>query len=416
MNRFADTIRNLPDAPGVYLFYNFQNEVIYVGKATSLRDRVRSYFPSSLRCAEQVPISRPIEGMIHEVKKISHAEIGSVLEAVILEARYIKKYLPKYNVLGRDDKSWNYLCVTNDEFPKLVPVREHELKLIEKKYAKIFGPYPGLNTKEAIRILRRLFSISICEPNQKRPCLYYQMGQCLGVCARQITSKDYKKKVIAPLTAFLGGSKKRLIKQLEKQMKKASNERNFEEAARLRNQLGALQRIRDIALLNKSFIEIPQMRRPSKEEYRIEGYDISNLGESGKVGSMVVFDANGPVKSQYRKFTIRTVVGQSDVDCMAEIIERRLKHSEWPMPDIFLIDGGKPQVNRVVKILREKQILTPVVGIAKGPKRMKNEFFVSAPQKDTILDWVENNKNILIQTRDEAHRFAIKFQREKKKI
>ena len=197
-----EDIKKLPDTPGIYLFYNSLNEIIYVGKATSLRDRVGSYF--ALRGTKE--ISRPIEEMIHEVKDIKHISTDSVLEAVILEAIYIKKYQPKYNVLGKDDKSWNYIVITKEEYPKVETLRERELKMSSRRkpgsclgkqtkdpcfrrddrYKYIFGPYPGLKTKEALKILRRLFYISTCKPKQKRPCLYYEMGQCLGVCTGEI--------------------------------------------------------------------------------------------------------------------------------------------------------------------------------------------------------------------------------------
>lgn len=431
MELHENTIKKLPDAPGVYQFYNSENELIYVGKATSLRNRVRSYFAG-------LKSPRPIELMIHEVAKICHEETGSVIEAIILEGKYIKEHRPKYNVMWRDDKSWNYLCITKDEFPRVVAVREHDLNVVNEakqsdgqidchvgfrpprndKYAKIFGPYPGLKTREVMRILRKLFYISTCEPNSGRSCFYRQIGLCLGVCSGEISAKEYKHKVIRPLVAFLNGRKKQMIKDLELDMRLAAKEEKFEEAGRLRNQLSALETIQDIALLNSSFVEHPIVfgENGFRKSLRVEGYDISNLGTSGKVGSMVVFDYAGPVKSQYRKFIIRTVEGQSDVDCLAEVIERRLKHPEWSMPDVFLVDGGLPQVNRTVKILRERGVTTPVIGIAKGPERRKNEFFVVADDKEAILKWVKSQKKLLICVRDEAHRFAIKFQREKRKL
>ena len=147
---------------------------------------------------------------------------------------------------------------------------------------------------------------------------------------------------------------------------------------------------------------------------RIEGYDISNLGSTGMVGSMVVFDAQGPVKSEYRKFKIKTVKGQSDVDCLAEVLERRLKHSEWSLPKVILVDGGVHQVHKVCKVIREHKLNIPVVGIAKGPERKKNEF-IYARNKE-IVDWIGDNKNLLIQVRDEAHRFAINYQRSLRKL
>ncbi|MBT5338673.1 GIY-YIG nuclease family protein, partial [Candidatus Falkowbacteria bacterium] len=347
-------IKTFPSESGIYLFFNKKKELVYVGKATNLRARVRSYFAGA-------KTSRPIEQMIHQVTNIKIKQTDSVLEAIILEANYIKKFRPKYNVDLKDDKSWNYIVITKDIFPKVKTVRAHELGSQKSKVESLkytFGPYPGLNTKATMRLLQRLFYISTCKPKKQgdpstslrsaqdgRPCLYHQMGQCLGVCTGEITPADYKKKVINPLVKFLRGNKKGLIRDLIKKMKVESKEQNFEEAGRLRNQIKALERIHDIALLNRSFTENQESNKSRKQFFRIEGYDISNLGDTGKVGSMVVFENNYPNKSQYRKFKIKNVVGQSDVDCLAEMLERRLKRNEWKMPDVFLIDGGKPQVN-----------------------------------------------------------------------
>jgi len=401
-------LSQLPDAPGIYIFYNLKKEIIYVGKATSLKSRVRSYF-----AGKKSP--RPIEEMIHEVVDLRTENTDSALEAAILEGIYIKKYHPKYNIQWRDDKSWNYIGISKDRFPKILTIRQHESTADKKKEFKyLFGPYPGLNTKEALRLLRKIFIFSTCEPQAKRPCFYYQLGQCLGVCAGDISARDYISKVILPLRLFLGGKKKLLIKKIEKEMKVVAKAENFEEAARLRNQLYHLQKIQDIALLNESFMKDKIIGGDNLVK-RIEGYDISNLGASGKVGSMVVFDEVGPVKSQYRKFKIKTVVGQSDVDCLAEVLMRRLKHGEWPMPNIFLIDGGLPQVNKVKMVLRSAQIYIPIVGIAKGAKRKRNDFFV-VTDSDEIKQWVKDNKILLIKVRDEAHRFAIAFNRAQRKL
>jgi len=451
MKNLKDKIKKLPNTPGIYLFYNTKKELVYVGKATSLRNRVRSYFVG-------VKTSRPIEQMIHEVTNIKVIETDSVLEAIILEGKYIKKFRPKYNVDWKDDKSWNYIVITKDLYPRVETIREHELKKVDIGKNDIFGPYPNLKVKEMMRLLQKLFYISTCFPPLSKgrlggvakklkknfhptsilpsgrgggkPCFYHQLGQCLGVCTGEISSTDYKKKVINPLKQFLKGNKRRLVINLERKMKLESKNKNFEEAGRLRDQIKNLKKIQDIALLNKSFIEsLPSTRLGDEilkqvqddsgvlgvRNLRIEGYDISNLGISDKVGSMVVFKDSEPSKKDYRKFNIKTVSGQSDVDCLAEVLERRLKHLEWDYPDIFLIDGGLPQVNRVKKILKTGLITIPVVGIAKGPKRQKNEFIFD--QKDgNMVKFVRENQNLLINVRDEAHRFAIKFNREKRKI
>jgi len=394
MAKLEDKIKKMPDNPGVYLFYNKSGEILYIGKATSLRNRVRSYLKPKT--------TRPIEMMMNQVENIKWGETDSVLEAVILEANYIKKFKPKYNVKEKDDKSWNYLVITKEEFPKLFAVRERNLE--EKKYAYVFGPYAQLRTTELLKILHSLFHISKCNPNAKKPCFDYQLGHCLGVCTNEINSKDYKDKAIKPLIMFLRGKKKRLLSSLEKTMKEVSKKESYEEAKRLRDQIFSLKKIRDFSLLDKSFVN---KSFDTKKDVRIEGYDISNLGTEAKVGSMVVFDSKGPIKSEYKKFKIKEVLGQSDVDCLREVLERRIKHNEWKWPDIILVDGGKPQFNLIKKVLKENNLEAIVVGIAKGKERKKNEFFFD---KGKDID-----ENLLIRVRDEAHRFAIEYQRQIKR-
>lgn len=408
MHDLKEKFKKLPDNPGIYLFYDSSGELIYVGKASSLKRRVRSYFSSK-------PAIRPIEQMIHQVKKIDYSETDSVLEAIILEGQYIKKFRPKYNILWRDDKSWNYIVITKDKFPKVRTIREWELKQLgdsraKKEYYKIFGPFPGLNAKAAMKIFRKIFKISSCDPKDKRECIYRQMGECLGVCAGEISSASYARKVIHPLVLFLSGEKRKLINEVVRQMVAAAKNEDFEEAARLRDQVKSLKRIQDVTLINESFTRDAAAK--IGKDVRIEGFDISNIGTSNKVGAMVVFDAAGPVKSEYRKFNIRTVAGQSDVACLEEVLRRRLKRSDWPLPDLVFVDGGKPQVNLANKIIGQHFLDIPVIGIAKGPSRKKIEFIYDR-KNPAIADWIFSFKSLLIAVRDEAHRFAIAYHRKK---
>lgn len=390
-------IKNLPDSPGIYLFYK-DRELLYVGKAASLKKRVRSYFSNSKNI-------RPIELLINEINDIKWISTDSAIEAAILEAKYIKKFRPKYNVMGKDDKSWIYLYLTKEPFPKLKTIREHELKdLDKKKIKKLFGPYPNIKTSEMVRILHSLFYISKCEPNQKRACFDFQIKKCLGVCIGIINEEEYGNRVIKPLTQFLNGNKKAVIKNLEKQMKSFSKNEQFEEANRIKFQIKRLQKIQDASLINKSFVQ--DIFKNEIFIKRIEGYDISNLGKSYKVGSMVVFNLNGPLKKDYRKFKIRTVEKQSDIDCLKEVFKRRLTHTDWEMPDIVLVDGGKAQVNLAKKMFKK----VFVFGIAKGRDRKKDEFIFDSKDKK-IISFIESNKELFINARNEAHRFAINYQK-----
>lgn len=414
MSYLEKKIKNLPEQPGIYLFYNKKGDLVYVGKATSLKNRVRSYFlkPKTFR---------PIEVMMPQVADIQWKETDSALEALLLEANYIKKFKPKYNVKEKDDKSWNYLALTKENFPKLEPIRERELDLLKgkekKKFKYIFGPYAQVKLAEVLKILHSLFKVSRCSPpsvsGKKRPCFDYQLGHCLGVCVGEISRTDYKEKVVQPLVAFLRGKKSSLLKSLNKKMKQASQAENFEEAKRLRDQIFSLRKIKDFSILDKSFLENQDFKKGLKIR-RIEGYDISNLGTEAKVGSLVVFNEKGPVKKEYKKFRIKTIQGQSDVDCLKEVLERRVKHKDWSWPEVILVDGGKPQVNAVQKIIKQSGQYVFVVGIAKGKDRKKNEFIFSERNFD-FLEWVKNNEQLLIKARNEAHRFAIEYQRHLKR-
>lgn len=197
MKNWKNKIEKIPNTSGIYLFYA-KGSLMYIGKATSLRDRVRSYLtPKTFR---------PIESLISEIDDVKWKTTDSVLEALILEANYIKKFKPKYNIKEKDDKSWNFLVITKEDFPKLQAVRERSLKISEYKY--IFGPYAEGRISEVLKILHFLFNVSRCNPGQKRPCFDYHLKKCLGVCTDEISSADYNKKVIKPLVSFLKGRKK----------------------------------------------------------------------------------------------------------------------------------------------------------------------------------------------------------------
>ena len=412
MNNLRKKARSLPDAPGIYFFYTSQKELIYIGKATSLRDRVGSYFVGKRT-------DRPIERFVSKIVSIRVEKTDSVLEAIIAEANAIRKHHPKYNVLGKDGKSWNYLVITDEQYPQLLALRQRDIETqraknlsSQKKYLYVFGPYPGLQTKATMKLLQRLFYISPCRPEAKRPCLYYQMGECLGVCAGEISATVYKERVISPLVAFLKGGKKRLIGTLQRRMKTASKRHHFEEAARLRDQVKALQHIHDVALITSSFVS--SHKRSAVKFHRVEGYDISNLGKEAKVGSMVVMEDGEVRKSEYRKFRIRTVKGQSDVDCLKEVLQRRFSHENWKKPDLIVVDGGKPQVSAVQAVLAQMGFVIPIVGIAKGPQRKKNEFVLMrglGNLRRKVVAFVVAEESKLILLRDEAHRFAIAYQR-----
>ncbi|TSC52193.1 MAG: Excinuclease ABC subunit C [Parcubacteria group bacterium LiPW_41] len=391
--------KDISENPGVYIMKDTEGEILYIGKAGNLKRRVSSYFlrPNNVR----------IETMVSHIQSIETRETDSALEALILESALIKKYQPPFNIREKDDTSFLFVVVTCEQFPRVLLVRGKDLGAVKGIQ---FGPYVSSSSiREALRILRKIFQWSVHEPERvgtyKKPCFEYEIGLCPGTCVGSVDGNEYKK-TIKKLVLFFEGKKDLIIAELEKEMKTASKQLEFERANKLKKQIFALTHIRDTALISSESFEI----RNSKFEIsatRVEGYDISNISGTSAVGSMVVFVNGVPAKNQYKKFKIKTVEGPNDVRMLREVLMRRFKHTEWEFPQCILIDGGKPQVNEAKEVLKEINISIPIVGIAKGEKRRKNEFIGAIPKG------IEDKT--LISVRDEAHRFAIKYHKEVRK-
>jgi excinuclease ABC subunit C len=409
--------KSLPETPGVYLMKDVDDHLLYVGKAGNLRRRVSSYF------------ERPHEVRIQTlVSKIDHVEIrqtDTALEALILEAELIKKNTPPFNVREKDDKSFLYFEITKEKFPRVLLVRGGGVAAESNGIVqgKRFGPFTSASSaREALRILRRIFPWSTHPPEEigkmERPCFNYEIGLCPGTCIGAVTHDDYIKN-IDRLKLFFEGKKKSILRDIEKDMKKAAKTQEFERAEKFRKQIFALQHIRDTALISDN--ELLVTGAPLlKAGHRIEGYDISNISGTSAVGSMVVFEDGEPNKDEYRKFKIKSIFQPNDVGMLKEVLERRFAHSipetkdmpvikdRWPMPDVVLIDGGLAQVNTARRVLLRAGLKIPIIGIAKGPKRDRNDIIGLIPkgvQKET-----------LIKVRNEAHRFAIKYHKTLRRI
>lgn len=380
-------IKKFPETPGVYVMRDKLRRILYVGKSASLKHRVLSYF--------QRPQETRIEKMLAQVASIEITKTDSAIEALFLENDLIKKHQPKYNVKLKDNKTFLGIFITKEDWPKIIPARLTQ-KLPEGEF---YGPFPSAGqVQEALQIIRRIFPFRVsCAPLCGKACLEYHLGMCPGVCAGKITQEEYDR-TIKQIKLLLRGKKKDIIADLRKQMREAAKIQEFEKAAKLRDRLLALQHIQDVALIREeeftNNIEIPR---------RVEAYDISNIAGAFAVGSMVVLTDGLVDKSQYRKFKIKTVNGSDDIASIKEIFRRRFNHQEWPQPNLILIDGGKPQVNAVKEILSELKLAIPVVGIAKGLQRSKNEIIAEAE--------VKIEPKLLLKLRDEAHRFAIQYYR-----
>jgi excinuclease ABC subunit C len=425
--------KKLPDTPGVYIMKGADGMILYVGKAGNLRRRVSSYFerPHLRQSFGGQAHDVRIEKLVDKIAAIDYQQTDTALEALILEAKLIRKFTPPFNVKEKDDKSFLYVEITKEKFPRVILARGHDFA---KGYVghghdasdgKRYGPFTSASSaREALKILRKIFPWNTHDPDRIgtfiRPCFDYEIGLCPGTCIGAISRGDYMKN-IERLKLFFEGKKKVVLRSIEKEMAAASKKMEFEKAVKLRHQMFALKHIQDTALISDPEIFTPRLS-PLAPYFRIEGYDISNISGTSAVGSMVVFSARGglasgwenfePNKNEYRKFKIRTIFQPNDVGMLTEVLERRFKHSSisapvplvlspWPLPNLILIDGGLAQTNAARKVLLRAGLRIPVVGIAKGSERKRNDFIGLVPKGV--------DKATLIRVRNEAHRFAIAY-------
>lgn len=400
----------LPDQPGVYIFKKGV-KILYIGKAASLRDRVRSYFAPDLvetRGSHMV-------GMVAEAKSVSFEKTDSVLEALILEANLIKRHLPPYNIEQKDNKSWNYVVFTKENFPRVLVVRGRELyqDWDLKTIAHTFGPFPhGMQLQEAMKMIRKIFPFrdGKCIPCEDqiaarqglaacKPCFNRQIGLCPGVCTGEMSKEEYAQRV-KHLCQLFSGNFKGLKRQLARVMKKAAEGERFEEAAKLRRQIHALEHIRDVSLIKDEYRVAPG------GGMRIEAFDVAHTSGQETVAVMAVVHSGEMIKAAYRMFKIRSATND-DVGALKEALSRRLNHPEWPLPRIFVLDGGKAQMRGVQNVLKEAGVEIPIVGVVKNefhkPDRLiGDERAIEVYEKDILL------------ANSEAHRFAISWHRKRR--
>lgn len=391
-------IIKLPDHPGVYIFRGPQREVFYIGKATSLKSRVASYFRNDL-IATRGPI---LVGMVESAKSVDFIETDSVLEALILEAHLIKKHQPAYNTKEKDNKSFNYVVVTKEDFPRVITMRGRELETGANNIKYSFGPFPqGSVLREALAIVRKIFPFrDKCKPNSGKPCFNAQIGLCPGVCAGTVSKTEYAK-TIRRIKMFFEGKKKTLVSGLEREMKVYAKNLKFEEAGKIKRMIFALSHIQDVALIKSSH---RTHLWEGETLFRIEAYDVAHISGTNVVGVMVVVEDNEPKKSDYRKFKIKTSTNDDNAS-LREILERRFNHPEWPMPKLIVVDGGKAQVNTAERALKEWGIGIPVVGVVKDEHHKPKGFLGDK----TVI---QSRDRAILLANSEAHRFAIGFHRQ----
>lgn len=390
---------DIPARPGVY-FWKQGTDILYIGKATNLKNRTNSYLQKNLMNRRGPLISK----MIDIADNLEWRETDSVLEALILETHLIKKYHPLYNSKEKDNKSHNYVVITNEKPARVYTVRGRMLQTMEYKklVKKSFGPFPqGQLLREALRIIKKIFPYLGKQKKSKYSDEFYQQIGQLPNTKNEFDLEQYQK-YIEYIELLFSGKKQSIIKNLKKEMKKYAADENFERAARIRNQISALIHIRDIALIKHDF-----ETSYYTEQFRIEAYDIAHLQGSNMVGGMVVHNGIAFEQENYRLFNIKGIDSANDPAALAQTLERRLKHTEWPQADMIIVDGGMIQKRSMERALRKHQIKIPVVALVKDDKHKAKGIL---GQKKLL----EKYKKQIIAINAESHRFTINAHKKKR--
>lgn len=420
LQQLRDKAKQLPEAPGVYLMKDDKGRVIYVGKSASLRDRVGSYFVPSVK------LEHKKAGLLGHVHDFEILQTDSEVEALLAENRLIKDIQPKYNARLLDDKTFPYLMITTDEdFPGVYITRTPRSEGV-----KLYGPFTSVwALKEAVSLLQRAFKFRTCELEIRqdddrrrffRPCLLYPIKQCTAPCGAKVSKEQYRQD-IQRLIRFLDGGKKTILAQMEREMLEASKEMNFEAAARLRDEIKALNALSARAGKGtehfwqpEAFISNPQQGLVALQELLglpttprvLEAIDIAHLHGGEMVGSKVTFIDGVPFKDAYRRYKIAHGQGNNDFLSIQEVVHRRYREagaSHELYPDLILIDGGIGQLNAAMDVFRQMDVKPPMV-----MSLAKKEELIYVQDRPEPIRLPRNHAGIkLLQyARDEAHRFA----------
>ncbi|MBU3683235.1 MAG: excinuclease ABC subunit UvrC [Phycisphaerales bacterium] len=428
LRRLSEKARSLPDVPGVYLMKDAAGVVLYVGKAVRLPDRVSSYFvPSADLGARKQP-------MLDVVEDFEFLECEAEWEALLLESRLVKDLKPRFNELLKDDKTFPYLAVTvREQFPGVYVTRNPSDPRFEG--ARIFGPFTSVHAlRSAVTVMQRVFQYRTCELDIKaddpanrrfRPCLLHSIGQCTAPCANRVTVARYRADVDRFLR-FLGSKRSVLVRELQGEMERASEERRFEDAAALRDQIHALGKLDD-----------RETRRGMEQEWQpeltvfagdptvgmrslqrtlgldapircLEAIDIAHLGGEETVGSKVCFVDGRPFKDAYRRYRIATA-GNDDYRAIREVVSRRMREGQGAdelVPDVLLIDGGIGQLHAALEAM-EDFARRPAIVISLAKK--EELIFVHRESEPIRLPRTNAGLRLCQSARDEAHRFARRY-------
>ncbi len=414
----AEKVKQFPTTAGLYLMKDAQGRVIYIGKAKNLRSRASSYFHKA------ATDDRRIADWISEVSDIEYLAADSEVDALLMEARLIKDIQPKYNRDLKDDKTFPYLQITTGEdFPRVNFTREPL-----DRGVKLYGPFPRAKSlRGAIQVLQRIFKFRTCaldieadDPRWRwfRPCILASINQCTAPCNLRIDRESYGKD-IRRLQLFLDGKKAVVLKEMEEEMKEASKALQFEKAARLRDEIKALNSLNLRGNLaehaqpevfyvdpRKGLKGLKQILKLGSLPRTIDGVDIAHLGGNEMVGSLVTFVDGLPFKPGYRRYRIKSVAGVDDFASIREVVARRingLRERDEPFPDIWLIDGGKGQLSAALAAFDALRVAPPtVIALAKR----EEEIYVEGRSEPIVLSRRSFALRLLQYVRDEAHRFA----------
>ena len=462
---------SIPDTAGVYYFWDIpidnksnilsidrerkdkeiNNHILYIGKATSLRNRIKSYFDDDLIDTRGLKLVN----MVLAANSVTYEMTDNVMEALLLENILIKKYQPYYNSKEKDNKSYTCVVITDEEYPRLLSmrIREYEKRFMASNIknnkninkdnngedkdsfnkAKVYGPFTSAkDIRETLKIIRKIFPFrDHCEVAMGKPCFNAQIGLCPGFCETKnkenIIDKIEKEKSIMykenikNIKYLFEGKSKKLLDKLKLEMNKYAKDHKFELAATRRDSIYRLKHINDIALINNDDIN-----EWKDKKYRIEAYDIAHISGTYRVGVMTVIEGGKRVPSEYRKFTLTDNVND-DYEGIRDIIERRMRHTEWRMPDLIVWDGGIGQKNAgdkaLLNIKNKKEISIidtyniQTVAVVKD-NRHKAKEIIGAIMVDGKLSKIEKERleKAILLANSEAHRYSIKWHREKRDI
>ncbi len=458
--KFKAKIKNFPQGSGIYIFKDYKNKPLYIGKALSLRNRLGSYLKTD---------DPRLERMLKEANRINLIETENDIEALILESRYIKKYKPAFNIMLRDDKQYFYVVFTQERFPKIF--LSHQPQKVNSEQWSVIGKrneksppanyYPpttstiglftdGTALKTTLRLLRRIFPYCTCRQPHNNFCLNYHIGKCIGVCCLKLKSKNEKVKItiqnskfkeyqknIKAIKDILSGTRSSLIRDLENEMKTLSQKQEYEKARELQYKIRKLERVFENAKIihkSRAFMIYHKGRRIlnslqkllnlNSPPRRIECYDIANIQGKCAVGAMAVFTNGQPDKNEYRRFKILNSKSEilnklkyqnskfktgGDTGMLREILARRFKHSEWSYPDLVIVDGGKAQLNAALSVLSTFYIphSTFIIALTKNERHIGEKIYIQNKKEVVPLSKLPVTvKNLLLHINSKAHRFA----------